>query len=106
MRAILEDLRNGEISAHEVPAPELRKGSILVRTAYSAISAGTERAKNEISKQSLLGKAFSRPDLVAQVVDFARNNGIKAAYHKVHSRLQTLSPMGYSCSGRVLAVGE
>jgi len=78
----------------------------LVRTAYSAISAGTEQAKIETSKKSLLGKAISRPDLVAQVVDFARNNGIKAAYNKVQNRLETLSPMGYSCSGRVIAVGE
>lgn len=106
MRAILENLRTGAISTHDVPAPELREGSILVRTTYSAISAGTERAKNEISKKSLLGKAISRPDLVAQVVDFARNNGIRAAYDKVHNRLEALSPMGYSCSGRVMAVGE
>src|SRR5689334_20774240 len=106
MRAVLEDLRTGSINTHEVPLPELREGSILVRTAYSAISAGTEQAKIETSKKSLLGKAISRPDLVAQVVDFARNNGIKAAYNKVQNRLETLSPMGYSCSGRVIAVGE
>jgi len=106
MQAILEDLRTGLIDTYEVPAPELREGSILVRTAYSAISAGTERAKIETSKKSLLGKAISRPDLVAQVIDYAHDNGIKAAYSKVKNRLDTLSPMGYSCSGRVIAVGE
>jgi predicted dehydrogenase/threonine dehydrogenase-like Zn-dependent dehydrogenase len=106
MRAILEDLRTGEISTRDIPAPELRERSILVRTAYSAISAGTEQAKIETSKKSLLGKAISRPDIVTRVVDFARNNGIKAAYNKVQSRLETLSPMGYSCSGLVIGVGE
>src|SRR2546426_3773427 len=106
MRAILEDLRSGEIRTCEIPAPELRPGGILVRTAFSAISAGTERAKLETSEKSLLGKAMARPDLVKQVIDFARTNGVKAAYTKVQTKLDTLSPMGYSCSGEVIAVGE
>jgi len=106
MRAILEDVRTGEIATHEVPQPELRPGGILVRTAFSAISSGTERAKVEAAEKSLLGKAMARPDLVKQVLDFARTNGVKAAYDKVRSRLDTLSPLGYSCSGTVIAVGE
>ena len=106
MRAILEDLKSGEIATYDVPAPELRAGGILVRTAFSAISAGTEKAKLETSEKSLLGKAMARPDLVRQVIDFARTNGLKAAYAKVQSKLETLSPMGYSCSGEVIAVGE
>src|SRR5208283_1513175 len=106
MRAILEDLRSGRVAACEVPAPELRSGGVLVRTAFSAISAGTERAKIEAGEKSLLGKAMARPDLVKQVMDFARNEGIKAAYQKVQSRLEALSPLGYSCSGIVIAAGE
>src|SRR5439155_19517710 len=74
--------------------------------AFSAISAGTERAKLETSEKSLVGKAMARPDLVKQVIDFARTNGIKAAYTKVQTKLATLSPMEYSCSGEVIAVGE
>jgi polar amino acid transport system substrate-binding protein len=106
MRTILEDLRSGEIRAYEVPCPELRPGGILVRTAFSAISAGTERKKLETSEKSLLGKALARPDLVKQAIDFARSNGVLAAYRKVQSKLDTLSPMGYSCSGEVISVGE
>ena len=41
MRALLEDLKSGEVSTHDVPAPEIQAGGILVRTAFSAISAGT-----------------------------------------------------------------
>src|SRR5216684_6396599 len=106
MRAVLEDLRTGEIDTFDVPQPELRRGGVLVRTSFSAISAGTERAKMQQSEKSLLGKAMARPDLVKQVIDFARTNGVKAAYDKVQTRLSTLSPMGYSCSGRVVGVGE
>ena len=104
MKATLEDLKTGAILCCEVPEPELRPGGILVRTAFSAISAGTECAKVEAAEKGLLGKAVARPDLVKQVVDFARTNGIKAAYNKVKSRLDTLAPMGYSCSGTLIAV--
>ena len=106
MRAILEDIRSGEVSSHEVPQPELRPGGILVRTAFSAISAGTELAHREQVEKSLLGKALARPDLVRQVVDFARTAGVKAAYQKVQSRLDTLAPLGYSCAGVVIAAGQ
>jgi len=106
MRAILEDVRSGEVTTEEVPQPELRPGGILVRTAFSAISAGTELAHRGQVEKSLLGKALARPDLVRQVVDFARTAGIKAAYQRVQSRLDTLAPLGYSCSGTVIAAGQ
>ena len=106
MRAILEDVRSGEVSSEEVPQPELRPGGILLRTAFSAISAGTELAHREQVEKSLLGKALARPDLVRQVVDFARAAGIKAAYQRVQSRLDMLAPLGYSCSGTVIAAGQ
>ena len=106
MRAILENVRSGEVTGHEVPQPELRPGGILVRTAFSAISAGTELAHREQVEKSLLGKALARPDLVRQVVDFARTAGVRAAYQKVQSRLDTLAPLGYSCAGIVIAAGQ
>lgn len=106
MQAVLEDLRSGEVGTYDVPEPELRPGGILVRTAFSAISAGTERAKVETSEKSLLGKAMARPDLVRQVVDYARVQGVKAAYEKVQTKLSSFSPLGYSCAGTVIAVGE
>lgn len=106
MNAVVEDLRSGEIQVIEVPAPELRPRGVLVRTAFSAISSGTERAKVESSEKSLLGKAMARPDLVKQVADFARTQGLKAAYEKVKTKLDTLSTMGYSCAGTVIAVAE
>jgi predicted dehydrogenase/threonine dehydrogenase-like Zn-dependent dehydrogenase len=105
MRAILEDLKSGEVSTHDVPAPEMRAGGILVRTAFSAISAGTEKVTLEAGRKSLLGKAMARPDLVRQVLQNAQSNGIRAAYQKVQARLDTLTPLGYSCSGYVLEAG-
>ena len=106
MRALLEDMKTGKIAAYEVPAPELQQGGILVRTAFSAISSGTEKVAVEAGRKSLLGKAMARPDLVKQVVEYARSNGIAAARQKVQARLETLSALGYSASGFVMEVGS
>jgi len=94
MLALLTDRKSGEVSTYDVPAPELRPGGLLVRTQYSAISAGTERATLELSSKSLLAKAKARPDLVKQVIEYARQNGVKAAYEKVHAKLDTLTTLG------------
>lgn len=106
MKAVLLDSKTGEVGVHEIPVPETRAGGILVRTHYSVISAGTERAKVEMGGKSLVGKAMARPDLVRQVFDYARAHGIREAYRKVRNRLDGLTPIGYSCSGVVAAVGE
>lgn len=106
MLALLADMKSGEVGTAEIPAPVLGPGSLLVRTAFSAISAGTESSTVATSKKSLLGKALARPDLVKQVLEFAKTNGMKAAYQKVQSRLEVHSTLGYSCAGTVLAVGD
>ena len=106
MRALLTDRNSGEVSTYEVPAPELRPGGVLVRTHFSAISAGTERATLELSSKSLLAKIKARPDLVKQVIEYARQNGVKAAYEKVHAKLDTLTTLGYSCAGEVISVAD
>ncbi len=105
MRALLEDMKSGKVAPYDVPAPELQERGVLVRTAFSAISAGTEKATVQAGRKSLLGKALARPDLVKQVLAYARSNGIAAARQKVEARLETLTALGYSCSGVVLKVG-
>jgi len=65
MRAILENVRSGEVTGHEVPQPELRPGGSLVRNAFSAISAGTKLAHRKQVEKSLIDKALPRPDLVS-----------------------------------------
>jgi NADPH:quinone reductase-like Zn-dependent oxidoreductase len=106
MRVIWEDVRSGEAAGHEVPQPELRPGGLLVRTAFSAISAGTELAHREQVEKSLLGKAMARSDLVRQVFDFAPTAGVRAAYQRVQSRLDSLAPLGYGCAGIMIAAGQ
>lgn len=102
MRQIVQRYRNGKLSVEEVPPPILRPGGVLVRNHNSVISAGTERAKVEVARASLLGKARRRPDLVRQVIEGAKREGIGATYRKVTSRLDAPEPLGYSCAGVVL----
>jgi predicted dehydrogenase/threonine dehydrogenase-like Zn-dependent dehydrogenase len=106
MKALLQDSRSGQLRLVEVPQPELRPDGILVQTHFSAISSGTELAKLETGEKSLVGKALARPDLVRKVLTVAREEGVASAYRKVQSRLDSLTTLGYSCSGIVLAVGE
>jgi polar amino acid transport system substrate-binding protein len=106
MRQIVQQQRSGMLQVSEVPVPVLRPTGLLVCTAYSLISAGTERAKVEVAKKNLLGKALARPDQVRQVLQTAQQVGLQATYEKVLSKLEALSPLGYSSAGVVAAVGE
>src|SRR4051812_19437322 len=87
MKQITQNFRSGDLSLQEVPAPSVRDGGVLVHNAFSLISAGTERMAMDLAKKSLLGKARERPDLVRQLVQKARNEGVAAAIQKAKSRL-------------------
>ena len=45
MRQIVQNYNNGELCIADVPAPICRAGGVLVRSAFSLVSAGTERMK-------------------------------------------------------------
>jgi predicted dehydrogenase/threonine dehydrogenase-like Zn-dependent dehydrogenase len=105
MKQLVQNYKSGELTVCETPAPQLQPGGVLVRTANSLISAGTERALVEMARMSLAEKAWSRPDLVRKVLDKARTEGMLSAYKKAMLRLSTDTPLGYSSSGTVIAVG-
>ncbi len=106
MKQIAQNYKNGELSLLSVPVPACRPGGVLVRTAFSLISAGTELMKVSESKLSLLGKARARPDQVKKVLSSVSQQGLRATYKKVMNRLDSYTPLGYSLSGIVVEVGE
>jgi predicted dehydrogenase/threonine dehydrogenase-like Zn-dependent dehydrogenase len=105
MKQLTQRLKNGELRTVDVPRPEIDDWKVLVRTDASLISAGTERAKVEVARESLLGKARRRPQDVRQVLDKARAEGISATVEAVRNRLEALAPLGYCAAGRVERVG-
>lgn len=82
------------------------KGMILVRNHYSLISAGTEKSTVSAARKSLIGKAKERPQQVKQVLDVLKRQGPVQTYRAVKKKLDAYSPLGYSCAGEVIEVGE
>jgi predicted dehydrogenase/threonine dehydrogenase-like Zn-dependent dehydrogenase len=106
MKQVLQDTRTGQIESVESPAPRLLPGSVLVRVAASAVSAGTERASSEFASKSLLHKAKARPDLVRDVLKKLRRDGVFSTVAAVQSRLEQPAALGYSSAGTVIEVAR
>ncbi|GLH76752.1 oxidoreductase [Bradyrhizobium sp. SSBR45G] len=106
MKQIAQNYKTGELKLIDVPAPRCRAGGVVVRTAFSAVSTGTELMKFSEGRLSLLGKARARPDQVAKVVRSVRQQGLLATYNKVMNKLDSFTPLGYSSSGTVVEIGE
>ena len=98
-------MRDGKTIVADVPAPGVRPGMALVQTAASLVSAGTERMVVEFAEKNLVEKARSRPDLVRQVVDKARREGIVSTLTAAFNRLDQPMPLGYSSAGTIIEVG-
>lgn len=106
MKQLTQNYKTGKINVEDVPMPVVRSGCVLVKNCISLISVGTERSKVQMGKKNLIQKAFSRPDLAKQVLLKVRQEGIVSVFHKVMHRLEAASPLGYSCTGRIIEVGE
>lgn len=106
MKQLLQNMRDGRTQVVDVPCPEPRPGTALVRTAASLVSAGTERTVVEFAEKNLLGKARSRPDLVRQVLDKARREGLLPTISAAFNRLDQPMPLGYSSAGTIIALGS
>ena len=106
MKQLVQNLRNGETAILEVPIPTPKPGTALVQTAASLVSAGTERMLVEFAEKSLVGKARSRPDLVRQMIDKARREGLLTTIEAAFNRLDQPMALGYSSAGTIVAVGE
>ena len=106
MKQLLQDARTGELTVTDVPSPQLLPGCLLVRTAASLVSAGTERASAEFARKNLAAKAQARPDLVRDVIAKLQRDGFAATLGTVRSRLAQPQSVGYSSAGVVVAVGD
>src|ERR1043166_6005620 len=106
MKQIVQNLKTGVVEVTDVPVPANRPGFVLVRTVSSLISAGTERLAVEAGQKTLISRALEQPQLVKQVIDRARTQGVLATVDSVRSKLGSLVALGYSAAGTVIGVQQ
>jgi predicted dehydrogenase/threonine dehydrogenase-like Zn-dependent dehydrogenase len=106
MKQVLQNNKTGRMSVIDIPTPIVQRGRVLVRAAASLISAGTERMAVDEGKKSLIEKARERPELVKQVIEKARNEGLVKTFNAVRSKLGSSNALGYSAAGIVMSVGD
>lgn len=106
MKQIIQNLKNGNTILEDVPAPEIRAGSVIIRTTHSLVSLGTERMLVEFGKANLIQKARQQPEKVKQVLDKIKTDGLMPTLEAVFNKLEQPLPLGYCNVGEVTAVGK
>lgn len=106
MRQIMQSLKDGNTHVEEVPVPKASRGSLLIKTEISLVSAGTERMLVEFGKSGWVSKARQQPDKVKMVLDKAKTDGVGATYDAVMSKLDQPLALGYCNVGEVVEVGQ
>ncbi len=105
MKQVTQHNKSGELRVDEVPVPALKPGFVLVKTRFSLISAGTERASIHQRRASMVQRAKTHPELVLKVLEQVRQYGLMNTYRRVMTKLESYAPIGYSAAGTVVAVG-
>ncbi len=106
MKQIIQSFKTGETILEDIPAPQVSKGKVLIKTTRSLVSLGTERMLVEFGKSNLLQKARQQPDKVKQVLDKIKTDGLLPTMEAVFNKLGQPLPLGYCNVGRVIEVGE
>ncbi|MBN1557535.1 MAG: bi-domain-containing oxidoreductase [Lentisphaerae bacterium] len=98
--------RNGRIVVETVPAPRPGPGQVVVRTAFSCISPGTERTMVRDSERgSALYALLEQPARAGKALSMLRREGVRAVAAKVRGTLELGEPLGYSLAGEAVEAG-
>jgi len=106
MKQILQHMNDGKTVVEEVPVPVTRRGTALVLTSASLVSAGTERMLVDFAEKNLIGKAAARPDLVRQMISKAEREGLLPTLEAAFNKLDQPMPLGYSSAGTIIETGS
>jgi predicted dehydrogenase len=92
------------IIVESVPHPSVVAGAILVRTAFSVISSGTE-ATSIAASGSVARKVMRNPGLVRSAWHLMSTAGPQVARELIAEKMGEKVALGYSAAGTVVAVG-
>lgn len=106
MKQIIQDMKSGQTMLEEVPSPQVKSGSVLIKTSRSLVSLGTERMLVEFGKANLIEKARQQPDKVKQVLDKIKTDGLQPTLEAVFNKLGQPLPLGYCNVGTVVSIGK
>lgn len=106
MKQLIQNLKNGQTILEEVPAPQVKRGAVLIQTRKSLVSLGTERMLVEFGKANLIAKARQQPERVKMVLDKIKADGLMPTLEAVFNKLGQPLPLGYCNVGEVIAIGE
>jgi threonine dehydrogenase-like Zn-dependent dehydrogenase/predicted dehydrogenase len=100
-------LNKGKVFFANVPMPILEDNNIIVKVYYSFISSGTEISTISESEKSLI-KKFSENSSkhINKITGALKTDGLQGTLSLIKSKLKEVSSLGYSCSGKVIAVGK
>jgi predicted dehydrogenase/threonine dehydrogenase-like Zn-dependent dehydrogenase len=105
LKQILQSLKSGATEVADVPCPSVRPGQLLIRTARTLVSVGTERMLVEFGKAGWIDKARQQPDKVRMVLDKIRTDGLVPTFESVMNKLDQPLPLGYCNVGRIMEAG-
>lgn len=106
MKQILQDMAKGGTTITEAPAPKVSSGTLLINTAVTLISAGTERSLVDFGKASMFDKARQQPEKVKMVLEKVKTDGLMTTVDAVKSKLAQPLPLGYCNVGVVADIGR
>lgn len=105
MKQILQDMAKGGTDIVDAPAPAVTRGTVLIDTKITLISAGTERSLVDFGKASMLDKARQQPEKVKMVLEKVKTDGLMTTVDAVKSKLAQPLPLGYCNVGVVNSAG-
>jgi predicted dehydrogenase len=106
MRQLVQKLKDGKLEVIECPEPLCGKGMLLVSNRFSVISTGTEISTVKTARKGVIGKIKERPQQFQQVLESLKTQGVTQTYRAVMKKLDAYSPLGYSCAGEVIGIGD
>jgi len=83
--------------------PNIGKNDILLETIGSCYSKGTEDSTAKNHQRSIIQKVI---DNQSKIIDLIQKNDFKTLFNKLNEQKTSTINLGYSASGKVVAVGE